>query len=223
VSATTDVTTPATTAPRPEPRWPVVVAVIAAVALQVALPGRFAPGHRAVPLLELVLLVALVVADPGRIDRGSAWLRRAGVVLVLMITVSNVWSAVRLVLAIVAGADDDPVALLSSGAAIWATNVVVFGLWFWEVDGGGPYERVHAPRRHPSFAFPQTQDPALAPPGWSARFVDYLYLSFTNATAFSPTDVMPLARWAKLTMMGQAAVSLAITALVVARAIGLFK
>ncbi|MCD2191913.1 hypothetical protein LQ327_00725 [Actinomycetospora endophytica] len=214
---------PAPARPRPEPRWPMVLAVTVAIALQVALPGRFAPGHRLVPFLELVLLIGLFLANPGRIDRRAMWLRRASIALIAMISATNAWSAVRLVLDIIGGAADDAIALLSSGASIWATNVIVFGLWYWEFDRGGPHTRVYAPPRFPDFAFPQDQDPALARPGWSPRFVDYLYMSFTNATAFSPTDVMPLARWAKLTMMTQSAISLATVTLVVARAIGLFK
>lgn len=212
-------------AARAEPRWPVIAAVAVAIGFQVVLPGRFAPGHRLVPGLELVLLVGLFAANPRRIDRSAQWLRWATVALIGMVTVTNVWSAVRLIQSIVtgAGAGDDAVALLSSGAAIWATNVIVFGLWYWECDRGGPLARLHEHARYPGFAFPQDQDPQLAHLGWRPRFADYLYVSFTNATAFSPTDAMPLARWAKLTMMSQAAVSLATVTLVVARAIGLFK
>ena len=221
---------------RAEPRWPVAVVVAGAVGLQVVLPGAFTPGHRLVPVLELVLLVGLVVANPGRLDTPGRWLRRGSVALVGMVSVTNAWSAVRLVQGIVTGNSDDAIALLSSGAAIWATNVVVFGLWYWELDRGGPHARLAAAWEIPNgsviaargsraldFAFPQHLDPHLASPGWAPRFVDYLYLSFTNATAFSPTDVMPLARWAKVTMMVQSAVSLIVVALVIARAIGLFK
>ena len=221
---------------RAEPRWPVAVVVAGAVGLQAVLPGAFTPGHRLVPVLELVLLVGLVGANPGRLDTPGRWLRRGSVALVGMISVTNAWSAVRLVQAIITGNADNAIALLSSGAAIWATNVVVFGLWYWELDRGGPHARLAATRgdsdgstiaargsRALEFAFPQHLDPHLASPGWAPRFVDYLYLSFTNATAFSPTDVMPLARWAKMTMMAQSVVSLIVVALVVARAIGLFK
>ena len=209
--------------PRGESRWPVVVAVTAAVALQVALPNRFAPGHRLVPALELALVIGTVIAHPGRITGVSRWLRPTTLLLVAMISASNAWSLVRLVQQIVAGQQDDALALLSSGAAIWATNVIVFGLWYWELDRGGPGARARGDRKFPDFSFPQMQNPELAPPGWAPRFADYLYVSFTNACAFSPTDVMPLARWAKMAMLGQSAVSLITVVLVVARAIGLFK
>ena len=208
---------------RGESRWPVVAAVSAAVALQVVLPNRFAPGHRLVPGLELALLIGTVIAHPGRITGVSRWLRPATLVVVAMISASNAWSLVRLVQQIVAGQQDDALALLSSGAAIWATNVIVFGLWYWELDRGGPGARARGDRQFPDFSFPQMQNPELALPGWAPRFADYLYVSFTNACAFSPTDVMPLARWAKMAMLGQSVVSLITVVLVVARAIGLFK
>jgi uncharacterized membrane protein len=206
-----------------ETRWPVVAAVAVAIALQVALPGRFAPGHRLVPGLELALLIGLVVADPGRITRSSRMLRLASILLVAMISGTNAWSAVRLIQQIVQGEAQDPYALLSSGAAIWATNVIVFALWYWEFDRGGPFARSEGRARFPDFSFPQMQNPELAPPHWEPRFADYLYMSFTNATALSPTDVMPLARWAKMTMLVQAALSLITVLLVISRAIGLLK
>ena len=111
--------------------------------------------------------------------------------------------------------------LLAAGAAVWATNVIAFALWYWEFDRGGPVRRAQGAAPHPDFMFPQMASPELAASDWEARFVDYSYLSFTNATAFSPTDVMPLARWAKLTMLVQSAVSLAVGALVIARAINI--
>ncbi len=209
--------------PRGESRWPVVAAVTAAVALQLVLPNRFTPGHRLVPALELALLIGTVIAHPGRITGVSRWLRPATLVVVAMISATNAWSLVRLVAQIVAGQQDDALVLLSSGAAIWATNVIVFGLWYWELDRGGPGARARGDRKFPDFSFPQMQNPELAPPGWAPRFADYLYVSFTNACAFSPTDVMPLARWAKMAMLGQSVVSLITVVLVVARAIGLFK
>jgi uncharacterized membrane protein len=115
------------------------------------------------------------------------------------------------------------VPLLTTGASVWLTNVIAFGLWYWEFDRGGPVVRAAGTMRHPDLMFPQMASPELAPPDWEPQFVDYLYLSFTNATAFSPTDVMPLARWAKLTMLVQSAVSLAIGALVIARAVNILR
>jgi len=208
---------------RGESRWPTVAAVAVAVGLQVALPNRFAPGHRLVPGLELALLIGTVIGHPGRISGQSRWLRLVALGLVAMITVSNAWSLVRLVQQIVTGQQDDGYALLTFGAAIWATNVIMFALWYWEFDRGGPLARARGDKTFPDFSFPQMQNPELAPPGWRSRFADYLYISFTNACAFSPTDVMPLARWAKMTMLGQSAVSLITVVLVIARAIGLFK
>lgn len=204
-------------------RWPVVVAVLAAVGLQVMLPGRFAPGHRLVPGLELALLIGLVVANPHGANRSSRLLRRASVLLIAMITVTNAWSAARLVLQIVQGKQEDAVTLLAAGAAIWATNVIVFGLWYWHMDSGGPMAAARGTQGYPDFSFPQRQDPQQVPPDWQPAFIDYLYLAYTNATSFSPTDVMPYTTRAKLIMMLQSAVSLITIALVIARAIGLFK
>jgi uncharacterized membrane protein len=208
---------------RGEPRWPMVAAVVVAVGLQVVLPDRFAPGHRLVPVLELALLIGLVATNPGRTGRATRWARPASILLVAMITVTNAWSAVRLVQQIAQGRQEDALSLLSYGAAIWATNVILFALWYWEFDRGGPLIRAGGRRPHPDFSFPQMQNPELSPPDWEPRFVDYLYMSFTNATAFSPTDVMPLVRWAKMAMLGQSVVSLITIVLVIARAVGLFK
>ena len=116
-----------------------------------------------------------------------------------------------------------PGPLLASGAAIWLTNVIAFALWYWEFDRGGPVARAHGRTAVPDFQFVQMQSPELAPPDWEPEFVDYLYLSFTNATAFSPTDVMPLSRWAKMVMLVQSAVSLVTVALIISRAVSLFK
>lgn len=203
-------------------RWPVAAAVVVAVALQVCLPNSFTPGHRLVPGLELVLLAGLVVADPRGRARPTRWLRRMMVLLTAMITVTNGWSAIRLVTQIVQGQQDDAFVLLISGAAIWATNVIVFGLWYWQLDRGGPLGSRGA-ICHRDFVFPQQEDPDPALVGWMPSFPDYLYLAYTNATAFSPTDVMPYTIRAKMIMMLQSVVSLITIALVIARAIGLFK
>lgn len=208
-----------------ESRWIVVAAVLAAVGLQLALPNRFAPGHRLVPVLELLLVIGLSLAHPVKTGRthASRWLRPASIGLVGLITATNAWSAVRLVQQIIQGTQDNAVILLSSGAAIWGTNIILFALWYWEFDRGGPLKRAHGHAEHPDFCFPQMQNPELAPPHWEPQFPDYLYVSFTNACAFSPTDTMPMARWAKMAMLAQSAISLITIALVISRAVGLFK
>jgi uncharacterized membrane protein len=212
---------------RPEPRWPVTASVVVAFVLQLLLPSQLdlRPGYL-LPALEVALLIGLSVANPVRIERLSRPIRTMSVGLILLITSANAISAALLVRAIVTnqlhvGARHAPLALLGSGAAIWGTNVIAFALWYWEFDRGGPVHRLQGRSPYPDLLFPQMTSPELTPHGWGPRFVDYLYMSFTNATAFSPTDVMPMARWAKLTMLGQSAVSLAIGALVIARAVNI--
>ena len=209
---------------RGEPRWPVTLTVIAAIGLQVVLPDKLNALRYVLPALECALLVGLIIANPVRIERRSRVVAIASIVLTLLITIANAISAALLVRAILDGKAPHPaVTLLGVGAAIWSTNVIAFALWYWEFDRGGPVHRAGGTSPYPDLMFPQMASPELAPPDWEPRFVDYLYLSFTNATAFSPTDVMPLARWAKLTMLVQSAVSLALVALVVARAVNILK
>lgn len=204
-----------------EHRWPVSIAVMVAIGLQVTLPGRVAAHPRwLLPGIEVTLLAGLVLANPTRISRRSTQLRAASIALIFVITATNAWSAGRLVDELLNGrATTDAASLLLTAASVWLTNVVAFALWYWEMDRGGPAARAHFAQPHPDFLFAQMQNPELAPADWEPTFVDYLYLSFTNATAFSPTDVLPLARWAKLTMLVQSAVSLLIVALVIARAV----
>jgi uncharacterized membrane protein len=206
-----------------EPRWPVSVAVAVAIALQLALPDRVAFRPRwLLPALQAVMLIGIIAANPRRIDRESARLRGATIALIAVSTLANAWSAGRLVVHLVNGTlVQEPAALLLTGAAIWMTNVIVFSLWYWECDRGGPARRMNAERPYTDFLFVQMQTPELAPPDWEPGFTDYLYLSFTNAAAFSPTDVLPLSPWAKMTMMLQSSVSLATVALVVARAVNI--
>ncbi|MEU3371215.1 hypothetical protein ACFYM2_26345 [Streptomyces sp. NPDC006711] len=210
---------------RGESRWASTVAVLVAIALQWTLPARLTmrPGWL-LPALEVALTGALIAANPVRIERPARFYRPAGLVLIACVSAANGWSAVRLVVGLVRGQEGaDAAALLETGGGIWLTNVIVFALWYWEWDRGGPLARMRADRVYPDFLFPQMQSPELAPPHWEPAFPDYLYLSFTNATAFSPTDVMPLNRWAKMLMMLQSAVSLLTVALVVARAVNILK
>jgi uncharacterized membrane protein len=213
---------------KPEQRWPVSAAVTAAIVLQWFLPRhlvlRVGDVHYILLALEIALILALFAANPVRIERRSRPVRAASIALVVLITAANAASAALLVKVIVTSQNLGPnpaVVLLLSGASIWATNVIAFALWYWEFDRGGPVNRLEGRSPYPDFMFPQMTAMELTPPGWGPRFIDYLYLSFTNATAFSPTDVMPLARWSKLTMLVQSALSLALGALVIARAVNI--
>jgi hypothetical protein len=166
--------------------------------------------------------VVLTIANPHRINRESKVLRAIGLTLVAVASWATAWSAALLIYRLLnGGMTEKPSALLLTGGAIWLTNVIVFALWYWEWDRGGPAARAMARKKHPDFLFTQMASPEVADPDWEPFFVDYLYLSFTNATAFSPTDTLPLSRWAKLAMMFQSAVSLATLALVVARAVNI--
>jgi uncharacterized membrane protein len=209
-----------------ERRWPVTLSVVAAVVLQFLLPTRYTQPlpHWLMPTLEVALVAGLTIVNPDRIEKRGPLLRAASIVLIALITIANATSAVLLIRAILeskAGSSAGP--LFATGASIWATNVIAFALWYWEFDRGGPVHRAHGTRLHPDLMFPQMVSPQLAPPDWEPHFADYFYLAFTNATAFSPTDVMPLARWAKLTMLVQASVSLAVGALVIARAVNILR
>jgi uncharacterized membrane protein len=204
---------------RGEPRWPVALAIVLAVGLQLTLPDTVVLGSRwLMPVLELAVLAVLVVANPGRFERERPWRRTTSLALTALVSVANLAAVVRLIDHLVAGGAGDAAALRATGAAIWATNVIGFALWYWQFDRGGPSARAHGDRQVPDFLFPQMQSEDLDR-DWEPTFVDYLYVSFTNSTAFSPTDTMPLSRWAKLTMLVQSAVSLATVALVVARAV----
>ena len=136
-------------------------------------------------------------------------------------TTSNIASAVQLVQRLIDGTIKSPNNLLAFGGSIWLTNMVVFSLWYWEFDRGGPGARAEAIDPFPDFLFPQMTDPSFAPHDWSPKYFDYLFTSYTNASAFSPTDVMPLTRWAKMLMMLQSAISLITVGLVIARAVNI--
>jgi hypothetical protein len=207
-----------------ESRWPTVIAVVAASGLQMARPGWLSLGpHWLLPALELGLLFALVASSPGRLGRRSAALRAGGLALAGLLSLANAISAALLVNELVHGSrKESAAALLLAGGSIWAANVLIFALWYWELDRGGPADRCHAVRQYPDFLFPQMQQPGVAPPGWTPFFTDYLHLSFTNAISFAASDVIPLTRWAKMMMMLQSAVSVAAIALVVARAVSIF-
>jgi hypothetical protein len=208
-----------------EQRLPVALAVAVAILLQLVLPDHLVirPAWL-LPALEGALGVGLVAANPGRISRTSTTLRTASVTLIALISLANAWSTAELVKGLINGTEGNSAAvLLGQGASIYITNIIVFSLWYWEWDRGGPVARANGARPYVDFEFPQMTQPNLAPPDWEPTYVDYLYLSFTNATAFSPTDVMPFSRWAKMLMLLQAAVALLTVAMVIARAVNIFK
>jgi hypothetical protein len=200
-------------------------AVVTAIVLTILLPEaqRALPAW-VLPLIEAILLVALIAGDPGAVDRRSRVLRVVSIGLVSLLVLSALWATVRLIDVLISGGPQTNSAsdLLEAGSIVWVSNILAFALLYGELDSGGAAARAHHSRRDVDFAFPQHMNPDLAPAAWIPRFVDYLYLAFTNATAFSPTDAMPIARWAKLAMMVQSVISLAILGLVIARAVNVF-
>jgi hypothetical protein len=172
---------------------------------------------------EAILLVALAW-DPVRQTLERVGHRRnAALVLLAVISADNAVALVALIGSLVSGRENSGGQLLLKGMTIWGTNVIAYGLWFWGFDRGGPVRRLEPDPPPPDFQFPQMENPQLAAPGWHPRLVDYIYISFTNSIAFSPTDAMPLSRWAKLLMLSESAVSAISILLVTARAVNIFK
>jgi hypothetical protein len=207
-----------------ESRSTVAIVTAVGIALQIMVPGRLVLVRPVwvLPALQGALLVALVMANPRRIDTESRALRILSLLLAGLLSLANAWSVGLLVHGIVDGEFGDTAGpLLVTGAAIWLTNVVAFALWYWEFDRGGPVARALGTHQYPDFQFPQMTAPQMAPPDWKPTFTDYLYLAFTNASAFSPTDVMPLSRWAKMAMAVQSIISIITVVLVVARAVNI--
>ncbi|GAC1570627.1 MAG: hypothetical protein NVS3B18_03010 [Candidatus Dormibacteria bacterium] len=207
-----------------EPRWPASLAVVAALALYLILPDRLVVGPKwVVPALEVALLLPLTITTPHRHRAETRFGRLTSLLLVALINAANVGSLVLLVHFLLAGGKTDGRELILSSIEIYLTNVLIFGLWYWELDQGGPGARLLPHPAKPDFLFPQQNAPQAADQGWKPGFVDYLYVSFTNATAFSPTDTMPLRQRAKLLMGIQAAASLITVALVAARAVNILS
>ena len=209
-----------------EPRWPVAGAVVAAIVLTLLLPDDLRLGPNwALPVLEAVLLVVLIVADPGAIDRRSRALRVVGIALVAVLGLSAMAATGFLVDSLITGGPETDSAgeLLKAGSIVWISNNIAFAILYWELDSGGAAARAHGLPPYPEIAFPQQLSPQVAAPGWRPRFIDYLYLGFTNATALSPTDAMPLAPWAKIAMTLQSVISLLLLALVIANAVNVLS
>jgi uncharacterized membrane protein len=222
------------------PVWP-TAAILAAAGLYADLPGRFIAGTSAgafaasrwvVPILTLILLAALLASVPqGRLMRELGWVehrvrvtrRVLSIGTIAVVSAANSASIILLVHLLLNGAHVNAGPLLRAAVHMWVVNVLLFGLWFWQLDGGGPLERPACVPHERDFLFPQQTEPQLMVGGWQPKFLDYLYVSFTNAAAFSPTDTLPLSRWAKMLMLVQSAISLTLAVMVVARAVNILK
>jgi len=203
-----------------EPRWPALVAALAVAGIYGALPASLSAGPR-----WLALVITAVLLVPSVLTHRSGrhhWNRIVGYCITGVLTAFMIWSLVLLVRALPAH-KESPIALLRSGATLWISNVLVFALWYWRLDAGGPYSRGLRPgHTEVAFLFPQMTMPAhLRKERWSPMFIDYLFLAFNTSTALSPTDVPILSRWAKIMVMIQALISLTVTVILVARAVNI--
>jgi hypothetical protein len=207
---------------REESRWPVTLTICAVVAAQLLLARDLSiEPSWLLPAIQTAILAVLLLADPTQQIRRPPRFPHHPLALAGVLSLATVVTLWQLVGALIQGSNLAPARLLADALAVWLSSAVAFSLWYWELDGGGPSARALASAvGTPAFLFPQQLTPELAP-GWRPTYGDYLYLSFTNQTAFSPTDTMPLALWAKGLMAVQAGVSLVVAALVVSRAVNI--
>jgi len=206
---------------RPEPHWPPQLAVAAAIALQLLLPDRLAAGPRwLLPSLEALMLVGLVIASPQQVTAPHAVRRRLMLGISALASIANGISLVLLSHFLLHHKLTNGKPLIVAGILIWLTNVLVFSLYYWELDRGGPGTRAAGSDGLPDLLFPQMNDDRFAP-AWRPLFADYLYVSLTNAAAFSPTDTLPLTLTAKGLMGLQSLISLVTIGLIVARAVNI--
>ena len=217
-----------------ESRWEAAPAVVVVIGLQLTLALVSLELHWKLWSLpwwvwilavgpESVLLVALAWEPALRTLERIGHRRNVALVLLAIISLDNAVALVALIGSLVSGNERSGGQLLLKGATIWGTNVVAYGLWFWGLDRGGPITRREPDPPPPDFQFPQMENPQLAAPGWYPRLVDYIYISFTNSIAFSPTDAMPLSARAKLLMLSESAISATAILLVAARSVNIFK
>lgn len=211
-----------------EPQWPASLALLIGIGLQMVFPhelGVFGPIW-VVPAIEATAAVTLTARFPDRMghtDSGRQVLRTLSIVLIGLITATNIVQMYLLVNELLLGNGMDGPNLVRAAVAIWSTNVIAFACWYWELDGGGPVSRRDRTDPTRDFMFPQMDDDVagFGPLGWHPRFGDYLYVAFTNATAFSPTDTLPLTIRAKVLMAVQSLAALITVAIIAARAINI--
>ena len=217
-----------------ESRWEAAPAVAVVIAMQLLLALVSRGEHWTlwvfpwwvwiVPVgLELLLLVPLAWHRPRRRLEQLGRRRTVAIALLALVSASNALLLLAVIASLVRGDENSGAQLLLKAVTVWTTNVIAFGLWYWAFDRGGPARRVQPNPPRPDFQFPQMENPQLASPDWEPELVDYLYVSFTNSIAFSPTDAMPLSRWAKLLMLTESALSALTVLLVAARAVNIFK
>ena len=216
-----------------ETRWEAGPAIAVAILLQVALAiSSETQGWTTwvvswwmwlFPVVPETLFIISTFSRPHRALVEMGIRREVGIVLLALASLGNSFLVLAVIASLVSGHETSGSHLLLKGAAVWLTNVILFGLWFWLFDRGGPVSRVGANPPPRDFQFPQMENPELAAPGWRPHFVDYMYVSFTNSIAFSPTDSMPLSRWAKLLMLFEASLSALVILLVAARSVNIFK
>ncbi len=207
-----------------EPAWPSQLTIVAAIALQLSLPQKLSgTGIRwLLPALEGLVAVALVALTPRRLERRHPNRRRLAIALVALVSIANALSLALLAHYLlhssraIGGRE-----LIIAGMLIWLTNFLLFGLWYWEIDRGGPGTRAEGEDGPPDFLFPQMNDDAIMPRDWRPKFIDYLYVALTNAAAFSPTDTLPLTPVAKSVMGLQSIVSVVTIGLIISRAVNI--
>jgi uncharacterized membrane protein len=208
--------------PAPESFWPAQLTVFATILLQLSLPGRLTVlPVWLIPAVETVLLIGLSLATPRKLVKEHARRRRAALTITALVSAANVFSLVELCHLLLHRNVDNGRALIIAGVTIWLTNFLIFAMWYWELDRGGPGVRAAGHDGPPDFLFPQMSDDHIEPLEWRPHFIDYLYVALTNATAFSPTDTMPLTPMAKFVMGVQSLVSVVTVGLIVSRAVNI--
>jgi uncharacterized membrane protein len=208
--------------PAAEPPWPAQATVLGAIGLQLLLPARLTVGPTwLLPALEGALLIGLFWATPHQLEYEHPRRRRAALGLTAFVSAANIFSLGALTHYLLHHSTPNARELIVAGVLIWLTNFLIFALWYWELDRGGPGKRAAGHDEPPDFLFPQMTDDRIEPLEWRPKFIDYLYVSLTNATAFSPTDTMPLTPMAKSIMGVQSLVSLVTLGLIVSRAVNI--
>ncbi len=208
---------------RTEPHWPAIVALVVCVGLYLLLPNRLVIGpHWLVPVLVALPLGPLSARRHRHPDE-SNWIRHASLVLIALVTLANVTSMVLLVHHLLNSNVSQGRDLIYSAVAVWSTNIILFGLWFWEIDQGGPHRRASGEKILPDLQFPQTGHAEIAPENWRPSFSDYLYTALANGTSFAPADAMPLTFRMKVLFASESVVSFVTIAIVAARAVNILR